>query len=221
MKKLVFSSLLIMIWCILSLAQNHQTKLPESVFFISEKAEEVIDLYLKKDWTGAEKAVAGIAQHEEKVVQAFRHNQMPSSTADQFSYLIFQVQDLSKEKKNPILAALTANQITALLIDLQRFYATTMPLEIPRMDYLGREIVLLASVPNNFGLLERRIAELLETWDNLKPVIQAKQTPKAAEVASQVSQAITTLKSERTSSQFIKNGNHILDLIDKLEELYK
>ena len=67
-----------------------------------------------------------------------------------------------------MLAALTANQITALLIDLQRFYFQKTPLEIARLDYLGREIVLLAQVPNTYGLLGRRISELAETWDRFK-----------------------------------------------------
>jgi hypothetical protein len=88
------------------------------------------------------------------------------------------LRDISNERKQPILAALSANQITALLIDLHSFYAQTTPLDIARMDYLGREIILLAQVQNNYGLLGRRISELAGIWDKFKPAIQAMKAPK-------------------------------------------
>lgn len=213
--------LLILASCSIVFAQSPQKKVPEGVFFVTEKAEDVIVLYLKKDWTGAHGIVEKIAQHQEEVEKEMHRNQLPDSTLDLFSYFLYQLQDLSKERKNPIQAALAANQITALLIELQRFYAQTAPLEIARMDYLGREIVLLAQVQNNYGLLGRRISELAGIWDKFNPAIQAMKVPKGKEVASQMDQVITTLRKGGTNSQIIKNGKHILDLVDKLEALYK
>jgi hypothetical protein len=221
MKKLFLSILLIMASCSMGFAQSPQKKVPEWVFFVTEKAEDVIDLYLKKDWTAAYGLVDKIAQHQGEVENEMRRNQLPDSIIDLFSYLIYRLQDLSKERKNSIQAGLAANQITALLIDLQRFYAPTVPLEIARMDYLGREIVLLAQVQNNYGLLGRRISELAGLWNKFEPAIQAMKVPKGNEVALQVSQVITALRSGGTNSQIIKNGKNILDLVDKLEALYK
>lgn len=221
MRRVFLSCLLIVTSCLVGFAQSPREKVQEGVFFVAEKAEDVIDLYLKKDWTGAQGIVDKIAQHQGEVEQEMRRNQLPDSTIDLFSYLMFRLQDLSKERKNPIQAALAANQITALLIELQRFYAPKAPLEIARMDYLGRGIVLLAQVSSNYGLLDKRISELAGTWDKFKPAIQTKKIPKGEEVASQVTQVITALKSGGTNSQMIKNGKHILNLVDKLEALYK
>jgi hypothetical protein len=221
MKKPFLSYLLIVVLCSVAFAQSPLEKVPEGVFFVTEKAEDLIDLYLKEDWTGAQRLVDKIAQHQEEVEQAMRRNQLPDSTIDLFGYFIYRLQTLSKEKQQPILAALSANQITALLIDLQRFYIQTTPLDIARVDYMGREIVLLAQVQINFGLLARRISELAGIWDKFKFTIQTLKAPKGEEVTSQVSQVIAALKSGETNSQIIKNGKHLLDLVDKLEALYK
>jgi hypothetical protein len=221
MKRLFLSCLLIVASCSVGFAQNPLEKIPEGVFFVTEQAENVIDLYLKKDWSGAQGIADGIVQHQGEVEQEIRRNKLPDSTIDLFSYLIYRLQDLTHEKKQPILAGLSANQITALLIDLHSFYAPKTPLDIARMDYLGREIVLLAQVQNNYGLLGRRISELAGIWDKFKPTIQSRKAPQGEEVASRVSQVITALRREETNSQMVINGKHILDLVDKMEALYK
>ncbi len=221
MKMLILCSILIMASISAAFAQGPQEKLPAGVFFVSEKAEDIIDLLVKKDWSGAQRLVTEISRHQEEIEQEMRRQKLPESTSDLFGYLVYRLEDVSGQKQQPILAALTANQITALLIDLQRFYFQKTPLEIARLDYLGREIVLLAQVPNTYGLLGRRIAELAETWDKFKPASQAQKAPKGEEVAAQVDQVIAALKRETTKDQIIKSGKTILDLVDKLEALYK
>jgi hypothetical protein len=221
MKRLVLLSVLIMASGSAALAQSPQEKLPAGVFFVSEKTGDIIDLFVNKDWTGAQRLITEISRQQEEVEREMRRQQLPDATVDLFGYLVYRLEDLSSQKQQPIVAALTANQITALLIDLQRFYFQKTPLEIARLDYLGREIVLLAQVPSTYGLLGRRISELAETWDRFKPAVQGQKAPKGKEVAAQVDQVISALKRGTTKEQIIKTGKTILDLVDRLEALYK
>ena len=221
MKRLVLFCVLIMASGSAAFAQSSQEKLPAGIFIVSEKAEDIIDLYVKKDWSGAQRLVTEISQQQEEVEREMRRQKLPDATIDLFGYLMYRLQDLSRQKAQPILAALAANQITAVLIDLQRFYFQKTPLEIARLDYLGREIVLLAQVPNTYGLLGSRISELAETWDRFKPAIQAQKAPKGEEVAAQVDQVIAALKRATAKEHVIKSGKTILDLVDRLEALYK
>jgi hypothetical protein len=221
MKRIVLLCLLIVASGSAALAQNTQEKLPAGVFFVSEKTEDIIDLYVKKDWIGAQGLVTEISHHQEEVEREMRRQHLPDATSDLFGYLMYRLQDISREKQQPITAALTANQITALLIDLQRFYFQKTPLEIARLDYLGREVVLLAQVPNTYGLLGRRISELAETWDRFKPDSQALKAPKGEEVAAHVDQVVAALKRGTSKDQLVKSGKTILDLVDRLEALYK
>lgn len=100
---------------------------------------------------------------------------------------------------------------SALLIDLQGFYAQTTPLRNFEDGLPGERNCFVGSSPNNYGLLGRRISELAGIWDKFRPTIQPRMAPKGDEVASQVSQVIIALK----------NGKDILDLVDRLEGLYK
>jgi hypothetical protein len=221
MKRLVLLSVLIMASGSAALAQSPQEKLPAGVFFVSEKAEDIIDLFLNKDWTGAQRLITEISRQQEEVEREMRRQQLPDATVDLFGYLVYRLEDLSSQKQQPVVAALIANQITALLIDLQRFYFQKTPLEIARLDYLGREIVLLAQVPSTYGLLGRRISELAENWDRFKPDVQGQKAPKGKEVAAQVDQVIAALKRGTTKEQIIKTGKTILDLVDRLAAQYK
>lgn len=215
-KYFIFWLLFIMSPCLV-FAHGLQRPLPKDLHSVSEKAEDLIGLYLKNDWAGAQAAVDSISQDEASVIKAVKENKMGDSAADVFSYLVFRSRELSHAKGNPIEAALVANQMTSQLIDLQGFYAHTTPLEIARMDYLGREIVLLAEVPDDFGLLDRRVAQLEQTWNHVKPVVIKQNGDKAA---AEVDQVISAIKQKPSHQQLVKEANRILDLVDTLEGLF-
>jgi hypothetical protein len=221
MKRLILFWVLLLAFGSAAFAQNSQEKLPAAVFFVSEKAEDVIDLFMKKNWAGAQGLVTEISQQQEEIEREMHRQNLPESASDLFGYLIYRLVDLSNQKQQPLLAALTANQITALLIDLERFYYQKTPLEIARLDYLGREIVLLAQAANTYGLLSRRIAELAETWEKFKPASEPLKAPKGKEVAAQMDQLVAALKRAASKEQVVKSGNFILDLVDRLEAFYK
>ena len=217
MKK-YFGIALILVALFSSAFAKTSAPLPKNAHFVAEKAEDVIDYFLKGDWTGAQAIVDNMGMKEKSVVAILQDNQVSASSVDDFSYFMFRLKALTRQKKEPIQAALVSNQITNILIDLQEHYAHRVPLEVARMDYLGREVVLLAQVSNDYGLLNRRIAELDRVWKSLRATILKKGGEK---VASQVDHVINKMQKGVSGQQMIKQGNTILDLVDELEALFK
>jgi len=188
--------------------------LPENVHFVAEKGEDVIDYFLKGDWMHAQQIVNSMSMKEKSVVSFMQDNQMPASSVDDFYYFMFRLNALIQQKGNRIQPALVANQITNLLIDIQGHYVHNVPLQVAQMDYLGREIMLLTQVKDDYGLLNRRIAELDKVWKSLQQVVLDKGGNK---VAKQVNQVINELQKNVSRQRMIKKDNNILDLVDELE----
>lgn len=216
--KTFFGSSLIFIALFSSAFAKTSAPLPKNAHFVAEKAEDVIDYFLKGDWTAAQAIVDSMSLKEKSVVAILQDNQVSASSVDDFGYFMFRLKTLTLQKKEPIQDALVANQITNILIDLQEHYAHQTPLQVARMDYLGREVVLLAQVNNDHSLLNRRIAELDRVWKSLRATILKKGGEK---VASQVDQVINEMQKGVSGQQMIKQGNTILDLVDELEALFK
>ena len=216
--KTFFGSSLIFITLFTSAFAKPSTPLPKNAHFVAEKAEDVIDYFLKGDWAGAQAIVDSMGMKEKSIVAILQDNQVSASSVDDFGYLMFRLKTLTLQKKEPIQAALVANQITNLLIDLHRHYAHQVPLQVARMDCLGREVVLLAQVSNDYGLLNRRIAEMDRVWKSLQKTILKKGGEK---VATHVDQVINEMQKGVSGQQMIKQGNTILDLVDELEALFK
>lgn len=201
-----------------SAAQASQQSMPKEVQLVAEKAENVIDFLLKKEWTEAQSAIDVIVRNETKVEDEMLDKGLSLSTVNRFRYLISRLRALAKERNEPIRAALNANQITALLIDLQDCYPQTTPLDISRIDYLGREIVLLSHISNSSDALNKPIIQLQDVWNTLKPTIQKH---KGGGIILQMDQVISNLKKESSRSKIKKDGNRILDLVDDMEALFK
>jgi hypothetical protein len=133
MRKRVGIPLIALCLLIASVVQGAENPLPKEMGLVVEKAEDVIDLFLKKDWGSAQVIVNAIAQSGSVVEKEMQQTHLPAFMTYEFDYLVFRLQELSHEKKQPIQAALVANQITAMLIELEAFYAHAAPLETEEM----------------------------------------------------------------------------------------
>jgi len=86
------------------------------------------------------------------------------------------------------------------------------------MDYLGRELVILAKMPDDYGLLQKRENELEKNWSNLRPQIMLRN---GQALANKVDQTIARIKAASNRQEIEQEGNVILDLVDEIENLFK
>ncbi|MEJ2636212.1 MAG: hypothetical protein P8184_13095 [Calditrichia bacterium] len=150
---------------------NSRERQAEELYSLSEKTERLIDYYLQQKWKIASSLVDSLAGKEAELDDSMRKLHLPFSMGDELDYLLYRLRVLNLEKNDPIGAAYTANQMTDLMVDLERQLKQSVPLGIYRMDYLGRELIILLHLPHSDQLLQHRILDLSLTWKRLKKVI--------------------------------------------------
>jgi hypothetical protein len=188
------------------------------VFMVGEATEALIDDYLAGDWVDADAQVDSIVSKQSGVLDAMKAAGAPPGTRDLFSYLVFRLRDYTWNRAEPVQAALVANQITAQLIDLDRSKATAPQLATARMDYLGREVLLLSQVDDDRGLLARRIDELASTWNGVAPVIVESGE---GELVNRMDNRLQRLREQPAKTTIGEVANEILDLVDELEAVVR
>ena len=218
MNRFLIISLMILGITRLGTAQPAPRPLPAEIYFVAEKAEDVIDLYLQNNWAAAQILVDSISATPDTLESYFRENRMPRMIPDLYDYLIFQLSLLTGEQKDPLQAALAANQITRIMIELEGDYVHSVPVQVPLMDYLGRELVILAKLPEDYGMLQRGKDELEKTWSNLRPQILLRN---GQALAIKVDQTIDQIKETTDHQKIEQAGKVILDLVDEIENLFK
>ncbi len=184
------------------------------VFLVGEATEALIDDYLAGNWVDADAQADSIVVKQSDVLDAMSDAGAPPATLDLFSYLVYRLGDLTWNRAEPVQAALVANQITAQLIDLDRRMVTAPQLATARMDYLGREVLLLSQVDDDRGLLSRRIDELTSTWSAVAPAIVEAG---GAELVDRMDDRLVRLREHLTKATLTQVASEILDLVDELE----
>ena len=199
-------------------AQSAPRPLPTEIYFVAEKSEDVIDFYLQNNWSSAQVLVDSLRASQDSIKNYFYQNRMPRMVSDLYDYLVFQLSFLTGEKQEPLQAALAANQITRIMIELEGDYVHSVPVQVPLMDYLGRELIILAKFPEDYGMLPRRLDELEKTWSNLRPQILLRN---GQALAIKVDQTIDQIKETTDHQKIEQAGKVILDLVDEIENLFK
>ncbi len=199
-------------------AQPAPRPLPSEIYFVAEKAEDVIDFYLQNNWSAAQVLMDSIRVSQNNMEKYFQENRMPRMVPDLYDYLVFQLSLLTGEKQEPLQAALVANQITRMMIELEGNYVHSAPMQIPLMDYLGRELVILAKMPDDYGMLQKREDELEKDWSNLRPQIMLRN---GQALAIKIDQTMDQIKAAADHQKIVQKGKVILDLVDEIENLFK
>lgn len=198
-------------------AQRAPTR-DDIVFTVGEATENLIDDYLAGNWVEADAQLDSILGKQSDVLDAMSDAGAPPATLDLFSYLLYRLGDLTWNRDDPLQAALTANQLTAQLIELDRGVVTDSKLATARMDYLGREVLLLSQVDDDRGLLSRRIDELTSTWSSVAPtIVEAGE----AELVDRMDGRLDRLRGHSPKATLAQVASDILDLVDELEAVVR
>lgn len=195
--------------------QAQPTLTPDDVvFMVREAIEPLIEDFLAGNWVNADAEVDSIVNRQNDIYEAMESAGSPAGTRDLFGYLLFRLRDYTWNRAEPVQAALVANQMAALLIDLDRGKATAPQLATARMDYLAREVLLLSKLDGDYGLAARRIDELMSTWSSVAPaIVEAGQ----AELVDRMDDRLDNLRDHLPRATLAQVISEILDLVDELE----
>jgi hypothetical protein len=108
-----------------------------------------------------------------------------------------------------------ANQVTINVADMTAAYKLSVPVEVTRLDYYGRELEVWAQV-QDANKLQATAREMRRTWNSLKPTIEARSATEAKTFDAMVAQ----VESARTPAGYAREATLVLNEVDNLEKLF-
>ncbi|MEJ2346663.1 MAG: hypothetical protein P8076_12025 [Gammaproteobacteria bacterium] len=206
--------LVVLIGCCLAHVPSAAAAATDPVAVIAQQAGKAVGLCLQNDWRAARISVGRIVDRTAEMEDRIIRQKLPVSTLRVYNSLQFQLQQLTERASQPLQAALVANQISALAIDVDRPNLTALQYRLASMAYLAREIVLLPRFPDDYGLLKKRMAELQRQWSLARPLVVKRH---AADAAARMDTLLTDLAHVRANAKIINTANSVLSALDALK----
>jgi hypothetical protein len=108
-----------------------------------------------------------------------------------------------------------ANQLTLDVANLTTTYNLSVPVEVTKLDYYGRELEVWAQA-KDANKLQATAGEMRQTWDALRPSIEAKSATEAKKFDALVAQ----VEGAKTPADYARVATPVLDEVDNLEKLF-
>ena len=109
-----------------------------------------------------------------------------------------------------------ANQVTLQVADMTAAYKLSVPVEVTRLDYYGRELEIWAQA-QDVNKLQTTAREMRQTWDTLRPSIEARSATEARKFDGLVAR----VESATTPADYARVATPVLNEVDNLEKLFQ
>jgi hypothetical protein len=181
---------------------------PQALADAGEFAENVYDFAKLKDWTKANEKLTSL---EKSVGELKAKDLAVPQLVEATNSLATAV-----KSKNEIDAMREANQATFLVAEATTKYNLTVPVEIVKLDYYGREIEVLAMTKDQ-AKLKLTAQAIRQTWNAVKPKIEAKG---ASKEAAKFESIVAQTEKAASIADYAKVATPILDEVDNLEKVF-
>jgi multidrug efflux pump subunit AcrA (membrane-fusion protein) len=108
-----------------------------------------------------------------------------------------------------------ANQVTVNVADMTTAYKLSIPVEVTKLDYYGRELEVWAQA-QDANKLQATGREMRRTWDSLRSAIE---THSAAQ-AKKFDALVARVESAKTPADYARVATPVLNEVDNLENLF-
>lgn len=186
--------------------------LPSSLSNAGEYGENIYDYAKANDWKNANAKVAAL-KDAVKTVRTDVKNQ--SAAVDRLEAKVAAL-DRAITAKDRQPAMREANQVTLDVADMTAAYKLSVPVEVTRLDYYGRELEVWAQT-QDANKLQATAREMRRTWNSLRPSIEAHKPTEAKRFDALVAQ----VESAKTSADYARVATPVLNEVDNLEKLFQ
>ena len=194
-------------------AANHKNvPPPESLIEAGEYAENIYDQAKANDWTRAQARLDQLREAVAKLPTAAKGN----PDAPPLSSTIPALQKAVGQKDQQT-AMKEANQITLMVANMSAPYKTVLPVEITKLDYLGRELEIWAAA-NDSAKLQQTTQMLRQTWNGIRPSVEAHG---GVAEAKKFDELVAEAERAKSSSDYERVAKRLLDEVDNLEKLFE
>lgn len=197
--------------------QSMLPAIPSELDALESGAEDIIDQINSGDWAQAQSTVNAMKQYLADLEPSFRAAGVPEALVNEIRTRLTML-EAQVRAKNAHAAKVQANAITRVIPDIYDHYRVTVPTDLGRLDYLGREILLNVE-KGDWAAARNTAAEVLRIWTRLKPTLNAAAQKSAADFESTVNALIADV-GRQDSAATTRDANALLDKVDVLEQAY-
>ncbi|PYS57894.1 MAG: hypothetical protein DMF76_20930 [Acidobacteria bacterium] len=176
------------------------------------RTSNVYDYAKANDWKNADVKVAALRD----VIKKVRTNVKNQSAAVDRLDTNVAALERAVTAKDRQAAMQTANQVTLDVANMTTAYKLSVPVEVTKLDYYGRELEVWAQA-KDANKLQTTTREMRQTWDSLRPTIAAKSAAEAKKFDALVAQ----VELAKTSADYQRVAKPVLDEVDNLEKLFQ
>lgn len=191
---------------------------PDSLQTIEGAAEDIIDFASSGNWEKINADVASIADAWQTYQQQARKDGAPQSTQDTLTAAIAELQ-VASATKDAAATMQSANDLSAVVVELFDIYNPKIPADIGRLDVWERQIVLDITA-DNYDAATISLSKVKTVWENVKSsVLEQNGKDVAALFEASIATQENTLKA-KNSAALINEAKNGLEIVDALEQLY-
>lgn len=175
-----------------------------------EYAEDIYDAAHAGNWKLASAKLTQLADSSSKL----RSDLQP---APEIGQIQSRVSALEKNiaKKDRLDAMTNANEITRLAADLSAGFQSTVPVQVAKLDYLGRKLQI-ESARGNLSSLKQTTSEIRLNWNEVKTSLEQKHSA----TANNFEAIVSKLENAKGVSSFARLAREELDEVDKVENAF-
>lgn len=195
-------------------ATTQTTTPPTQLDTIESDSEDIIDDVAKNDWASAQSKVTDMKTNFSDLKPILISASVPTDIIDKLSSAIDGL-DTAVSAKKSYDSRVQANQISKYVPDFYDYYTDTIPTDVSRLDYLGREIIL--NVENSDWTSASSNYETASgLWSNLKSELNLTYKNDIDSFQSNMD-AIKSAIDKKNSAETTNQANALLENVDTLE----
>jgi hypothetical protein len=184
---------------------------PTSLSDAGEYGENIYDYAKAQDWKNAEARLGTIKETIKNVRADVKSH---GAAVDRLDGNVMAL-DRAVSAKDRQATMREANQLTLDVANLTTTYKLSVPVEVTRLDYYGRELEVWAQA-KDANKLQATAREMRREWDGLRPSIEAKSATEAKKFDALVAQ----VEGARMPADYARVATPVLDEVDNLEKLF-
>jgi hypothetical protein len=194
-----------------SAAVAAKESVPASLSNAGEYGENVYDFAKSNDWKNVDVKLAALRDAVKNVRTDIKNE---SKAADGLDANVAAL-DRAVIAKDRQATMREANQVTLNVAGMSTAYKLSVPVEVTKLDYYGRELDVWAQA-QDANKLQATAREMRRTWDSLRPAIETHNAAEAKKFEALVAQ----VESAKRPAAYAQVATAVLNEVDNLEKLF-
>lgn len=192
---------------------------PDPLNTIEAQAEDIIDIVPADRWDGVATDVQTVQANWATYREQALNDGAARDLAARFDQALSDLQTAAQARQ-PADTMQAANDLSAATVELFGLYDTTHPVDIGRLDVIGRQIVLDAD-RQDLKAAGVQLDRALGIWDGgLRADIVGHQGQTVADQTEATLAALQTAKADKDFATLTTQAKVLLEVVDAMEGLY-